>query len=93
MCHLYLKMKTDRDYFAHRALVQAIVTAKENPKAVEDAFKSSTDAFYPYMQEVKENRDKKVRDKLIHEMKKGVVQVTPIPTPAQVGKMFRRRRG
>jgi hypothetical protein len=86
-------MKTDRDYFAHKALVQAIVTAKsDNAKAIEDAFKASTNAFYPYMEEVKENKDKKAKDRLFHEMKKGVIQVTTLPTPVQAGKMFRRRR-
>jgi hypothetical protein len=44
------------------------------------------------MEEVKENKDKKAKDRLFHEMKKGVIQVTTLPTPVQAGKMFRRRR-
>jgi hypothetical protein len=88
MCYFLLKMQNDREFFAHRALVQAVT----NSAKIEDAFKASRDAFYPYMEEVTENKDKKAKDRLFSAMKEGPVQVMTLPIPAKAAKMFRRKK-
>lgn len=75
---LVWQMRQDIEYYATRALVQAAVETDDEGKAVQEAWKSYTDAFFPHVKGRREMGDKAALAALMKEVKKGGLRVRPV---------------
>lgn len=89
---LYLwDMRQEREFLAHRAVIQAIM-GTNNQEAVQASYKDLLNAFNPYLKETKENEDKKLKEKLAKEISKGTLSIVPINNPFSSAKLNAIRR-
>ena len=75
---LVWQMRQDIEYYETRVLVQAALDIEDSGKAVQEAWKSYTDAFFPHVRGRRELGDKAALAALIKEVKKGGLLVRPI---------------
>ena len=75
---LVWQMRQDIEYYSTRALVQAAVNIEDDGKAVQDAWKSYTDAFFPHVKGRREHGDQAALASLMKEVKKGGMKVRPL---------------
>ena len=70
-----LILKKDQiEYFKTRAIIQAVVDAKE----ADEALKAYRDVQFPYYQKQQSSQKRAVIDQLMNEVKKGGFVVTPV---------------
>jgi len=75
---LVWQMRRDIEYYGTRCLVQAELDIKDDGKAVQDAWKQYTDAFFPHVKSKRDIGDKSAMDVLMKEVKKGGLAVRPL---------------
>jgi len=89
---LYLwDMRQEREFLAHRAVIQAIM-GSNNQEAVQASYKDLLNAFNPYLKETKEHESKKYKEKLAKEIAKGTLSVVPINNPFSAATLNAYRR-
>lgn len=69
-------MRQEREFLAHRAVIQAIV-GKENSKAVQSAFEDLANAFNPYLENYRAEERSKLQKLLQREVSRGALSVRP----------------
>jgi len=77
---LVWQMRQDIEYHTTRVIVQAAVDIEDDGKAVQDAWKTYADAFFPHLKERRVLGDKAAMDMLMKEIKKGGLSVRPLTT-------------
>jgi hypothetical protein len=75
---LVWQMRQDIEYYTTRALVQAAVDIEDEGKAVQEAWKAYTDAFFPHVKGRRDMGDKAALAMLMKEVKKGGLKVRPL---------------
>lgn len=75
---LLWQMRQDVEYYTTRALVQAAVDIDDEGKAVQEAWKSYTDAFFPHLKGKRDTSDQAALAMLMKEVKKGGLKVRPV---------------
>lgn len=75
---LVWQMRQDIEYYSTRALVQAAVDIDDKGKAVQEAWKAYSDAFYPHVKGKRDFGDKAALAMLMKEVKKGGLKVRPL---------------
>jgi hypothetical protein len=75
---LVWQMRQDIEYYTTRALVQAAVDLDDEGKAVQEAWKAFTDAFFPHLKGKRDMGDKAALAMLMREVKKGGLKVRPL---------------
>lgn len=74
---LVWQMRQEIEYYAVRAVVQASIDPDEG-KSTQDAWKSFTEQFYPYLMEQVKRGDRAAVEYLVKEVKKGPLRVIPL---------------
>ncbi|MHC4507735.1 MAG: hypothetical protein ACYTAO_02090 [Planctomycetota bacterium] len=75
---LVWQMRQDIEYYSIRALVQAAIDIDDKGKAVQEAWKQYTDAFFPHVKSKRDFGDKAALAMLMKEVKKGGLKVRPL---------------
>jgi|GEM_PF-4710105 len=75
---LVWQMRQEIEYYATRALVQAAVETDDDGKAVQDAWKDFSEAFFPHIKGKRDMGDKAALAMLMKEVQKGGFRVKPL---------------
>ena len=75
---LVWQMRQDIEFYSTRALVQAALDIEDKGKAVQEAWKAYSDAFYPHVKNKRDFGDKAALATLMREVKKGGLKVRPV---------------
>lgn len=73
-------MRNELEFFRTKALVIA-QKHSENPKALDEVFKDVWKATFPFQERTQEKLDVKAKEKLIREVNRGPLTVSPIALP------------
>jgi hypothetical protein len=71
-------MRQEREFLANRATIQAIVAGDGNHKVVQSAFDDLANAFNPYLEGHKIESEKKAKERMLKEIKRGALSFMPI---------------
>lgn len=85
-------LRQEREFLAHRAQIQAVIDPN-NHKVVQSAFDDLTEAFNPYLEGHKKEEEKKAKERMLKEINRGVLGVTPVgPAIGSINKVATRKR-